>query len=102
MAENGCVGYLHRVTLKVFKPSIVTGCVPLNLATIEKKGVDFALVTCSLVQTLENASTILIPQLVKAVMDLSPTERILCLADFPTEHFSCMTVLMLKDGSLFA
>ena len=89
MAENGSVGYLHKVTLKVFKPSIVAGCVPLNLVTIEKKDVDFALVDCSLVQALENASTILIPQLVKAVMDLSPTERILCLADFPVEHSSC-------------
>lgn len=88
MAENGSVGYLHKVTLKVFKPSIVAGCVPLNLVTIEKKDVDFALVDCSLVQALENASTILIPQLVKAVMDLSPTERILCLADFPVEHSS--------------
>lgn len=89
MVDDGSIGYLHKVALKVYKPSVVvSGCVPLTVATVEKRNIDFALVTCSLLKVLENASTILIPQLVKAVMDLSPTERILCLADFPEEQYS--------------
>lgn len=93
-AENG-VGFLHRVPLQVNSSSATAaGGVTLSLATIEHGNAGIALVACNLTKNNSNISANLVPQLVKAVMDLSSTERIVCLADiFQNDHALCKLII---------
>jgi hypothetical protein len=86
---DGRVGYLHRVALQV-KDSTSCAQLPIHLATVEYFNVVLALVSCSLTNAADNTSTALVPQLVKSIMDLSRTERILCMVDLSqTNHSLC-------------
>ena len=88
------VGYLHQGALEVrSSPLVASNNLAISLATVTHKSSTYALVTCSFAalpsQVGDDPST-LIPQLIKAIMDLSLTERILCLADFShLNHASC-------------
>ena len=91
---DGSVGYLHRVALQVHDSTSHTQQ-PIHLATIEYWGVTLALVTCTLTKTTDTESTTLVPQLVKSVMDLSSTERIICLMNLnQTNHSQCKLNLL--------
>ena len=93
---DGNVGYLHRVALQV-KDSTSCTQLPIHLATVEYFNVVLALVSCSLSNAADNASTALVPQLVKSVMDLSRTERILCMVDLSqANHLLCKILSNLK------
>lgn len=86
---DGRVGYLHRVALQA-KDSTSCTQLPIHLATVEYFNVVLALVSCSLTNAADNTSTALVPQLVKSIMDLSRTERILCMVDLSqTNHSLC-------------
>lgn len=97
---DGSVGYLHSVTLQIHHS---TSCynLPIYLVTIENKKVKLALVTCSLAKATDNASTTLVSQLVKAVMDLSPTERILCLVDLNHANHALCKFLVFRTWKAF-
>ncbi|XP_046652160.1 endonuclease/exonuclease/phosphatase family domain-containing protein 1-like [Daphnia pulicaria] len=84
---DGRVGYLHRVALQV-KDSTSCTQLPIHLATVEYFNVVLALVSCSLTNAADNTSTALVPQLVKSIMDLSRTERILCMVDLSQTNHS--------------
>jgi hypothetical protein len=91
---SGSVGYLHRVALQV-NDSTSCSQLPIHLATVEYFNVVLALVTCSLTNAADNASTALVPQLVKSVMDLSRTERILCMVDLcQANHLLCKIIIV--------
>lgn len=94
--DNG-IGYLHRVPLQVHGSFVAAGCIPYSLTMIEHASVSFTLVACSITASdRENVSSTLVPQLVKAVMDLSSTERIICLADIHrADHPLCNDAIIL-------
>lgn len=77
---DGSVGYLHRVALQVNDSPTCT-LLPIRLATVEYFNLVLALVTCSLTNVADNQPTTLVPQLVKSVMDLTRTERVLFMVD---------------------
>ncbi|XP_057366231.1 endonuclease/exonuclease/phosphatase family domain-containing protein 1-like [Daphnia carinata] len=77
---GGSVGYLHRVALQVNDTPTCTP-LPIRLATVEYFNLVLALVTCSLANVADNQSTTVVPQLVKSVMDLTRTERVLFMVD---------------------
>ena len=104
--EHGTVGYLHRGPLKVRGDVMVNvdgsgDSLSVGLATIEESAVAaLALVTCSFsgLNPTVNPST-LVPHFLKAVMDHSSTERILCLVDFNSwKHSSCKLFKMLPHA----
>ena len=87
--SSGNVGYLHQGSLEIrSSPLLSSNLAPVSLATVENNDVTFVLVTCSFANLSADHASTLIPQFIKAILDLSLTERIICLADFSHHNHS--------------
>jgi len=86
---DGSVGYLHQGPLEIRSwPLLGNSLAAVSLATVENNDVSFALVTSSFANLSGDHPATLIPQFIKAILDLSLTERIICLADFSHHNHS--------------
>lgn len=107
--SDGDVGYLHQGTLEICCSPLVGSNLPaVSLATVENNNATFALVTSSFTNLSADHASTLIPQYIKAILDCSLTERIICLADFShlnhspyVEQFQDLGYrpIIAKDGS---
>ena len=86
---DGSVGYLHQGPLEIRSwPLLGNSLAAVSLATVENNDVSFALVTSSFANLSGDHPATLIPQFIKAILNLSLTERIICLADFSHHNHS--------------